>query len=293
MKTFCELPPELSDRKTARFHIVPIPYDATVCFQKGSAAGPEAILDVSDQMEHIDEETFVEFTQSGIAVWPAIESAETPAEESRTIEQTVREYDLFRPDRFPLFLGGEHGISAPLIKLASEKYDDLTVLQFDAHSDLRNEFGPFGPYSHACVMRRVLDLGLNLVQVGIRSFPQEDLEECPEQVHRFITPVMLEDRFPDVLALLLDRLTDNVYITFDMDAFDPAVAPGVGTPEPGGLTWRQITRILRKVFHKRNVIGADIVETLPIANGLKNTEFLAARLAAKIMTYSIIAARSR
>lgn len=291
MKTFLDLPSELCDPMTARFHIVPIPYDVTVCFQKGTFWGPDAILDVSDQMEHVDEETFVDFTRLGIATWPAIDPAGTPKGERARIEEVVRRYDLFRPDRFPIFLGGEHSISAPLVKLASERYKDLTVLQFDAHSDLRDEFGSFGPYSHASVMRRILEYDVEIVQVGIRSFPQEDLEECPEQVHQFITPLMLEERFSDVLALLLDRLSDHVYITFDMDAFDPSVAPGVGTPEPGGLTWRQVTRILRKVFSKRNVIGADIVETLPVSGGLKTTEFVAARLAAKIMTYSSIAAR--
>lgn len=292
MKTFLDLPSELCDPTTARFHIVPIPYDVTVCFQKGTFWGPDAVLDVSDQMEHIDEETFVDFTQFGIATWPAIQPAATPQAERLHIEETVRCYDLFRPDRFPLFLGGEHSISAPLVKLAAERYKDLTVLQFDAHSDLRNEFGPFGPYSHASVMRRIMEYGPQIVQVGIRSFSQEDLEECPEQVHCFITPLMLEERFSDVLALLLDRLSDHVYITFDMDAFDPSIAPGVGTPEPGGLTWRQVTRILRKVFSKRTVIGADIVETLPLSSGLKTTEFIAARLAAKIMTYSLLATRS-
>ena len=138
-------------------------------------------------------------------------------------------------------------------------------------------------------MRRVLEITPHLAQVGIRSFCETDLVECPEQVQRFITPVMLEENFDDSLGRIIDFLTDVVYITFDMDAFDPAVAPGVGTPEPGGLTWRQVMTILRRVFAAKRVVGADIVETMPLGGNFVTTEFLAARLAAKIMNFQYLA----
>lgn len=286
MDRFLELDPEFCNRETARFHIIPVPFEGTVCFQKGTARGPEAILEVSDQLEHFDEEIRIEYFREGIATWPYLPPRIDPSEEIEQIERVMAARDLFRPDRFPIFLGGEHSITAPLVRLAAKKYSDLSVLQFDAHSDLRNEFGPGGIHSHASVMRRVLETTSSLVQVGIRSFSEEDPIACPDQVKNFITPIMIEDDFEGSLERILSRLTDRVYITFDMDAFDPAFAPGVGTPEPGGLSWRQCTRILRALFESgRSVVAADVVETMPLNNG-KATEFLAARLVEKIITYA-------
>ncbi len=281
-----ELPSRYCDSRTARFHILPIPFEATVCFESGTEKGPEAILEVSDQMEHIDEETFRLFYLEGIYTHSPIEPSATPAEEMARITETVEKLDLFRSDRFPIFLGGEHSVTPPIIRVAAQKYPCLSILQFDAHSDLRESYPPGGKESHASAMRRVLEITPHLVQVGIRSFCESDLEECPEQVKRFITPIDLEERFDTTLQTILDRLKNNVYITFDMDAFDPAFAPGVGTPEPGGITWRQATRIIRAVSEAKNVIGADIVETMPLGDRQKVTEFMAARLVAKIIAYN-------
>ncbi|MDO5581337.1 MAG: agmatinase [Planctomycetia bacterium] len=293
MDRFLELDPEYCDRETARFHIVPIPYEGTVCFQKGTARGPEAILEVSDQIEHMDEEFQIEYFKEGIATWPYLPPQFSPEAEINLIEQEIGARDLFRPDRFPIFLGGEHSITPPLVRVAAQKYPNLSVLQFDAHSDLRNEFEPGGIWSHACAMRRVLETTPHLVQVGIRSFSEEDPVACPDRVKKFITPNMIEDDFAGSLAAILAQLTDHVYITFDMDAFDPAIAPGVGTPEPGGLTWRQCTRILRAVFESgKTVVGADVMETMPLNNG-KGTEYVAARLVEKIITYATAKSANR
>ncbi len=285
--TFLSLPDEQTDPETARFVILPVPYEGTVCFESGTARGPQAILDVSDQIEHFDEETFCSFAQKGIVTLPSLTLPPQPPQALDTIYRAVCEHDLFRPGRFPIVLGGEHSISGPVIRRAAEVYSDLSVLQFDAHSDLRDTFEPGGKSSHACVMRRLLEIKPQpkLVQVGIRSFCELDLVECPEQVKRFITPTMLEDNFEGSLARILDSLTKNVYITFDLDGLDPSIAPGVGTPEPGGLTWRQALRIIRAVSQTKRVVGADVVETLPLAGEIV-TEFIAARLIAKIMTYN-------
>lgn len=283
-KTFLELEPELCNPETAYFHILPIPYEGTVCFGKGTDEGPDAILAVSDQMEYIDEETLYPFYQRGVFTCDPIPAAPTPREEMERIEATVRRLDLFRPDRFPIALGGEHSVSGPIIRVAAEKYDDLSVLQFDAHSDLRDAFGPGGRDSHASVMARALDCVETVVQVGIRSFSEEDLERFPKQVENFLTPTMLEDDFDGCVEKALTRLTKNVYISVDMDAFDPAVAPGVGTPEPGGLSWRQLVRFVQAVVAAKNVVGADVVETAPLGGRHLVTEFAAARLVAKIMT---------
>ena len=287
-KTFFQLPPELTDPKTARFHVLPIPYEGTVCFMHGTATGPDAILDMSDQMEYIDEELRNEFYKAGIATYAPIPSAPTPAEQSQCIYNAVR--SLFQPNfqsPFPIILGGEHSITPPIVRAAAEVYPNLSVLQFDAHADLRDEFTG-GKFSHASAMRRVLEITPYLTQVGVRSYSAEELQECPEQIDRLITVPMLETEagLRKAIETILDRLTDTVYITFDIDAFDPAIAPATGTPEPGGMTWRQATTILREVSQAKNIIGADVVETAPFQNGNIITEFLAARLVAKIMAYN-------
>ncbi|MGL6196766.1 MAG: agmatinase [Thermoguttaceae bacterium] len=292
MSTFFDLTEQESDPATARFHILPIPYEGTVCFMHGTAAGPDAILAVSDQIERLDEETLTEYYHAGITTYPAVPVAETPERMMWNIYENVKNYRLFESistslplrKKFPIIIGGEHSITAPVVKAAAEIYPNLSVLQFDAHGDLRNSYTG-GVYSHASVMRRVLEITPNLVQVGIRSFSAEEYAECPEQVKKFITPRMVEESLGNVIEEILTRLTENVYITFDLDAFDPAYAPGVGTPEPGGINWRQATGIIKEVIRYKNVVGADVVETAPLGGSNISTEFLAARLVGKIMAY--------
>lgn len=282
-ETFLELPPEFCGA-SSRYRIFPIPYEGTVCFEKGTADGPARILAVSDQMEYLDEETLCEFYRPGILTLPPLPPESTPVREMAAVEKGVREANLFGDGVFPIILGGEHSVTASIVRVAAERFASLSVLQFDAHSDLRDSFPPGGRESHASVMRRVLDVTPNLVQVGIRSFSEEDLAASPEYVKNFITPPMIEENLDGAIETILSRLTDPVYVTIDMDVFDPSAAPGVGTPEPGGLSWRQVTRILRRVFAEKRVIGADVVETAPLAGSVV-TEFLAARLVAKLMVY--------
>ncbi|MCL2303728.1 MAG: agmatinase [Planctomycetaceae bacterium] len=283
-QTFFQLDPEYTDPKAARYHVVPVPYEGTVCFLRGTAQGPAAILDVSEQMEYFDEETLQEYFRAGIATHPPILSAKTPQLQMKRIYETVKKLDLFSKNRFPIFLGGEHSITAPIVKAARERYEELTVLQIDAHADLRHEFTG-GVHSHAAVMRRVLEMTPHLVQVGIRSFSVEEYQQCPEQIRRIVTPKMVQDDFQFALDRILYGLKGHVYITIDMDGFDPSFAPGVGTPEPGGLSWRQVTAILKRVFQEKQVIGADLVETMPLGGENIITEFLAARLVGKLMAY--------
>ena len=289
-KSFFNLPSEFTDPQTSRFHVVPIPYEGTVCFMPGTAKGPDAILDVSDQMEHIDEELQNEYWREGIATYDPLPSASTPAEQQSRIYDAVKPF--FKPGKFPIFLGGEHSITPPIVRAATERYKNLSVLQFDAHADLRDEFTG-GKYSHACAMRRVLEITPYLTQVGVRSYSAEELRECPKQIGDLITVPMLETEagLRTAIDTILNRLTDTVYITFDIDAFDPAIAPATGTPEPGGMTWRQATTILYEVSRTKNVIGADAVETAPYLNGNVITEYLAARLVGKIMAYNSSAER--
>jgi agmatinase len=283
--SFFRLPKELSDPATAKFLIQPVPYEGTVSFLKGTINGPDAILAVSDQVEHFDEEMLFDMTQCGVATLPAIPPANSPAEEFELIYQTVRERNLFQHGKIPIFLGGEHSITPPIVRAASEVYSELSVLQFDAHADLRDSYTG-SKFSHGSAMRRVLEYTKNLVQVGIRSFSEEEVRDCPDRIKKFVTPELLAKDYSFCLDQILHKLSGQIYITIDIDAFDPAFAPGTGTPEPGGLTWREVTDILKHVCKTKNVIGIDIVEVAPLGGNNVITEFLAARLAGKLMAYN-------
>ncbi|MDR0392105.1 MAG: agmatinase [Planctomycetaceae bacterium] len=283
--SFFSLPKELSDPATAKFFIQPVPYEGTVSFLKGTVNGPDAILSVSDQMEHFDEELLFDITQSGIATFPTIPPANSPEEQFNRIYQTIHERNLFQKNRIPIFLGGEHSITPPIVSCASELYDEISVLQFDAHADLRDSYTGT-KYSHGSAMRRVLEYTQNLVQVGIRSFSEEEAQYYPDRIKQFITPALLVRDYSFCLDQILHKLSDQIYITIDIDVFDPSFAPGTGTPEPGGLSWREVTDILRRVCEAKNVVGVDIVEVAPLGGNNVITEFMAARLVGKIIAYN-------
>jgi len=284
-KTFLSLPEDRCNPLTARYRIVPVAYEGTVCFLGGTARAPDAILEVSNQMEHFDDELLCDFTLQGIATFPPIPCANTPEQEFEQIYRTVKQESYFQVGKLPIFLGGEHSITPPIVRAAAECYGMISVLQFDAHTDLRDAFTG-GKFSHASAMRRVLETTSNLVQIGIRSFSEEEYRDCPQQIATVITPRMLMQNAECCAQKVLDTLTEHVYITLDIDVFDPAFAPGTGTPEPGGLDWFQVTSLLRRVCETKTVVGADIVEVSPFGNNLVVTEFLAARLVAKIIAYS-------
>ena len=284
-KSFLSLPTDRCDPLTARYRIIPVPYERTVCFLGGTAKGPDAILDVSDQMEHFDEELFCDITRHGIATFPPIPSADTPEKMFEQIYQTVKQEVYFQPGKFPIFIGGEHSITSPIVRAAAEFYSTISVLQLDAHADLRDSYIG-GKFSHASAMRRVLEITPYLVQVGIRSFCEEEYRECPQQIETLIIPKMLTQDIESCITNILDSLTEHVYITVDIDVFDPAYTPGTGTPEPGGLDWFQVTSILRHVCKTKHVVGTDVVEVSPLGGNNVITEFLAARLVAKIIAYS-------
>lgn len=279
--TFLDLPPDLADPDRARYAVLPVPYEGTVSYAAGTAAGPAAIIDASAQVELYDEELGAECVAAGVATCPPVEPAADPAAMMDRVRAAAE--PLMRDGRFVLALGGEHSITVPLVAAAREAWGEVSVLHVDAHADLRDAYGGT-PHSHASPMRRVLEMTPHLVQVGVRSVSKEEAGACPEQVARFITPEMVEDD-PNWTDRALERLTERVYVTVDMDGLDPSVAPGVGTPEPGGLSWRQVLRLLRRVTAEREVVAADVVETCPIP-GQHLTEFVAARLAYKIIAYT-------
>jgi len=278
---FLDLPDEHCDPATSRYAVLPIPYEATVTYGRGAAQAPAAILEASAQVEWYDEELRAEFVSAGIATLPPVEPAGAPETTSEAVRAAAGE--AMAGGKFLLSLGGEHSVAVPLVRAAAECFGEISVLQLDAHADLRDRYQGT-KLSHACVMRRVLEITPNIVQVGIRSFSGEEVDACPEQVGRFVTPRRIAAD-PDWIAKTLALLGEQVYVTVDVDAFDPAEAPGVGTPEPGGLRWRDVTALLRSVCARRRVVAADIVEVRPIPPSLV-TEYLAARLAYKIIAYT-------
>ena len=266
---------------SAKFAVLPIPYDATTSYQPGTRLGPEAIIAASQHVEWFDDEVESECHKCGITTLDPVEP--------NAIGPDAMHQDLFkharrvvRDGKFLIGLGGEHGISSALVRAAMTKHKKLSVLQLDAHSDLRDTYQR-SRYSHASVMRRIVELGATIVPVGIRSSSAED--------HRFmkrsgIRPISARDchTSDSWMDRVLDGLGDKVYITMDIDAFDPSFAPGTGTPEPGGLDWYQVTGLLRRVASEKTIVAADVVEVRPIP-GQTVTEFLAARLVHKLMSY--------
>ena len=271
-----------SEYKQSRFAVLPIPYDATASFLAGTRQGPRAIITASQQVETYDEELGGEFISIGIATLdPITPHADGPEAMHHGIYEAAGK--IVADDKFLLALGGEHSITSGLVRAVKSKYHDLSVLQIDAHADLRESYQG-SRYSHASVMRRIHDMGVPFVGVGIRSYSSE---EASFMESAGIRPVTASDcrSSGDWIDRAIDRLTEHVYVTLDIDAFDPACAPGTGTPEPGGLDWHQVTALLRAVAERKNIVAADIVEVIPVP-GQVITEFLAARLAYKIISYT-------
>jgi len=273
----------------SRFALLPIPYDATVSFQVGTRRGPEAIIAASEHLETYDEETELEPADAGICVLPMLEQhTDGPGAMFECIHAAAAE--VVRDGKFLLGLGGEHSVTPGLVRAVRGKYPDLSVLQIDAHLDLRDSYQG-SRHSHACAMRRCLEDVQRIVPVGIRNVYREEIEVM--RAHA-IEPFMAERCVRDDawIPQAVEKLTGHVYVTIDVDGFDPAYAPGTGTPVPGGLDWYRVLRLLRAVAAQRQIVAADIVEVLPIP-GQAVTEFLAAKLAYKIMAYVLAAEKKR
>ena len=278
---FLGLDGEHCDPATARYAVLPVPYEGTVSYEAGTSAGPAAVLAASRQVELFDEELLGEFHQAGIVTHSAVAPADDPAEQMRRVKLAAGA--ILEAGKFLLALGGEHSITAPLVEAAAGVHGPLSVLQIDAHADLRDCYEG-SRHSHACVMRRVLETTQRICQVGVRSFSREEYGHCRPQIDQCITPEQI-GRDPRWIDRALDLLDERVYVTVDIDGLDPSIAPGTGTPEPGGLDWRHVTTLLRRVASERRVVAADIVEVRPIPPH-HVTEFTAARLAYKLITYT-------
>lgn len=283
---FLGLDEQTSDFARAGVVILPVPYESTTSWGGGTANGPRAILEASRYIELYDQELDREPYDVGVATLPALElSGGGGASAMRELREA---YDALLDeagDRFVIMLGGEHSLTAEPVLAWADRLGSgrrLSVLQFDAHTDLRPEYEGT-PYSHASVMHRVHERA-DIVAVGIRALTGEEmaLARASDDIHLFLADDVhdREDWVDDVV----DRLRDDVYVTFDVDCFDPSLVPSTGTPEPGGLGWYTVLRVLRRVFEKRNVLAADVVELAPVP-GLHAPDFLVAKLVYKMIGY--------
>jgi agmatinase len=272
--------PTTSDFNSARVVILPLPLDRTTTYVPGTRTGPHEILVASSHMELWDEETGTDVHRLGIFTLPEMEFPFATMDEVMAEIRRVAA-ELVNRGKFPIALGGEHSITPPIVAAVAAKHPGLSVLQIDAHADLRDSFMGT-PHNHACAMRRVLEHA-PCTQVGIRSLSTEEAAAVPT-----LTTTIFYDwnmrRDDDWIARVVDTLSETVYITIDCDAFDPAIMPAVGTPEPGGLSWYEALALLRRVIESRRVVGCDVVELCPMPGNVA-PNFFCAKLLYKIMSY--------
>jgi agmatinase len=271
-----------SDIQTAKVLILPVSYEGTVSYGTGTGAGAMAIVDASRNMELYEEETDAEVYKIGIHTLPEFTARETPAAMMGSLYSYSRE--LLRLDKFVCMLGGEHSVSAPVIRAHSEKYQNLSVLQIDAHADLRDSYDGT-PHSHASIMARVVsDLRIPSVQVGIRSISAEEARSLQEGLPTKIFWAREIAGRTDWIDDAISNLTENVYLTIDIDGLDPSIMPTTGTPEPGGLSWYETLTLIRKLAEKRKVVGMDLVEYSYVEN-YDSPAFLCSKLVYKSLAY--------
>jgi len=276
-KTYAGIPQQYAALETSKVVLIPVPYDGTSTWQKGADKGPEAFLNASENMELYDIETETEVYKQGIYLADAITEKSSPEAVVDMVHKTVKEYIL--RNKFVTIFGGEHSISIGTIRAFNETFDDLTVLQLDAHADLRKEYEG-SKCNHACAVYEASQT-TNLLQVGIRSMDVAETRVMDTEKTWFAHDMANDEYWMDNV---IEAMGDNVFITIDLDAFDPSIMPSTGTPEPGGLFWYETLEFLKQVFAEKNVVGFDIVELCPRPEE-KSSDFLAAKLYYKMLSY--------
>lgn len=277
-RSFVAVPPELSTYADARVVIVPVPYDSTTSARAGAREGPRAIIDASEDLELYDVGLGFEPYLYGIHTLPEVAPhTGDPEQMMLRIQQIIEE--LLRDDKFVVTLGGEHTISVGAVRAHAERFSNLSVLALDAHADLRDEY--LGTrFNHACSLRRHLER-CPVVQVGLRSASAEEADHIRAADLPFFSPERYRD-MADGAAEIVSRLSENVYVNIDIDAFDPSQVTGVGTPEPGGLFWHEVDPLLRRVASERRIVGFDVTELAP-AYGSEADAHLAAKLVYRLI----------
>ncbi|MCG9970492.1 agmatinase [Christiangramia crocea] len=274
-KNYAGIPDKYARIDEAKVVLIPVPYDGTSTWQKGADKGPDAFLNASENMELFDIETRSEVYKKGVYLAPPVSENSSPEKMVEAVYKTTKNY--IKQDKFVTLFGGEHSISIGSIRAFNESFEDLTVVQIDAHADLRPEYEG-SKCNHACAVHEASKT-TNLIQVGIRSMDISEMDHMDENQVYFA-----HDLYEDWQDDAIGQMTPNVFITIDLDAFDPSILPSTGTPEPGGLFWYETLEFLKLLFKKKNVVGFDIVELCPNENE-KSSDFLAAKLYYKMLSY--------
>jgi len=284
---YCGLPDPYGSKNHSKIALLPVLFDQTTTYGKGTDKGPTALIEASRHLELYDIETDSQVYLEGIYTAPPVK-----AKTSKQMLETVyrRTKKLMDQGKFVVTLGGEHSISYAPIRAHVERYKKITILQFDAHADLAEAYED-NPWSHASAMARVKELkGVEkIVSIGIRSMSHSELAYL-DRPNTFFAHEILED--PHWIDRLVDQLSDLVYITFDLDVFDPSFMPSTGTPEPGGLSWYEVLKVLKRVIERKKLVGLDVVELLPKAAD-RAPDFLAAKLIYKILSYQFQAKKKK
>lgn len=270
---------EFSNIHTSKIAILPVPFDKTTTYQHGANRGPAALIEASRNMEIYDIETDSSVFKNGIHTLPSVHYQTSEEMLSSVYSRTL---DLLKQNKFVVTLGGEHSISLAPIRAHSEIFPSMSVLQLDAHADLQHAYED-NLWSHASVMARVLELPhvSSVTAVGIRSMSEEELEN-QKRVKTFFAHHLFDSE--QWIEDVINTLSDQVYVTLDLDVFDSSLMPSTGTPEPGGLFWHQVTKLLKHVIQKRTLVGCDVTELCPQVSNIA-PDFLAAKLVYKILSY--------
>ena len=270
---------QYTNYETAAIAILPVPYDGTSTWLKGADKGPQAILEASPNMEFYDIETDSEVFKQGIATLDMVTENTSPEAMAHEVEMRIDQ--ILKDKKFPVLLGGEHSVSIGAFQAIAKHYDTFSILQLDAHSDMRDEYES-SPYNHACVMARGKDITPSIAQVGIRSTAIEEKHNIdPDRI--FYAHEIKESGDSTWMYEVSQKLHDHVYITIDLDVLDPAYMPSTGTPEPDGLTYREILTLLKLINERHNIIGLDVVELCP-NEANKAPDFLASKLIYQLLS---------
>ena len=277
MKSFGGISENLTDYNSAKILLQSVPYDGTSTWIKGANKGFDAFIEASENMELYDIETDSEVYKKGIHILDEISENASPEKAFKEVYQKTQE--LLKSNKYLTFFGGEHSISIGIIKAFYEKYNNLTVIQLDAHVDLRDSYLD-SPFNHACALYDA-SKNTNLIQIGIRSMDISEKENM-----NFSNVFFAEEMYQNSswMEKSISKMTNDVYLTLDLDVFDPSIMPSTGTPEPGGMLWNEMIIFLNKLFTKKNVVGFDIVELAPIEN-IVAPNYLVAKLYYKMLSY--------
>lgn len=278
-RTFASIPELYDVLEDATFVVIPVPYDGTSSWGKGADQGPIALLEASDQVEFYDIELDCEPYKAGIHLTSPIIEDESPEKMVEAVHKALKHW--FNRDKIPVIIGGEHSVSIGAIKAAVAHFDDVTIVQMDAHADLRPTYMG-SECNHACAMHWASQ-NARLIQVGIRSMDVSEKNFMESDLTYFADEIVTRNK-SDWMDDAIWRCTPKVYLTIDLDVFDPAYVPSTGTPEPGGLNWYQVTRFIKKLAQHKEIIGFDIVELCP-KDSDKSSDFLAAKLLYKTIGY--------